>query len=108
VCGERRGSDAIAIDAAQIYARARARHGRRGVFPRIACSCCRHWRRRGILSRQDAAHPGRLAARQEGACTNREIEYLAGGDLQKLVADLMQAAGPRLPEVKKIVLESYF
>jgi hypothetical protein len=44
----------------------------------------------------------------EGARTNRELEYMAGGDLQKLVADLMQAAGPRLPEFKKIVPESYF
>jgi tripartite-type tricarboxylate transporter receptor subunit TctC len=45
---------------------------------------------------------------EEGARTNREIEYMSGADLQKLVADLMQAAGPRLPEFKKIVLESYF
>jgi tripartite-type tricarboxylate transporter receptor subunit TctC len=45
---------------------------------------------------------------EEGARTNREIEYMAGGDLQKLVADLMQAAGPRLPEFKKVVLKSYF
>jgi len=45
---------------------------------------------------------------EDGARTNREIEYMAGADLQKLVADLMQAAGPRLPEFKKIVLESYF
>lgn len=45
---------------------------------------------------------------EEGARTNREVEYMAGADLQKLVADLMQAAGPRLPEFKKVVLESYF
>jgi tripartite-type tricarboxylate transporter receptor subunit TctC len=44
----------------------------------------------------------------EGARTNRELEYMAGAELQKLVADLMQAAGPRLPEFKKVVLESYF
>jgi tripartite-type tricarboxylate transporter receptor subunit TctC len=44
----------------------------------------------------------------EGARTNREIEYASGAELQKLVGDLMQAAGPRLPEFKKVVLESYF
>jgi tripartite-type tricarboxylate transporter receptor subunit TctC len=44
----------------------------------------------------------------EGARTNRELEYMAGAELQKLVGDLMQAAGPRLPEFKKVVLESYF
>jgi tripartite-type tricarboxylate transporter receptor subunit TctC len=45
---------------------------------------------------------------EEGARTNREIEYMSGGDLQRLVADLMKAAGPRLPEFKKIVLDTYF
>jgi hypothetical protein len=44
---------------------------------------------------------------EEGARTNREIDYMADGGLQKLVADLMQAAGPRLPEFNKIVPESY-
>ena len=44
----------------------------------------------------------------EGARTNRELEYGPGAELQKLVGDLMQAAGPRLPEFKKVVLESYF
>jgi putative tricarboxylic transport membrane protein len=44
----------------------------------------------------------------EGARTNRELDYMAGAELQKLVAELMQAAGPRLPEFKKVVLESYF
>jgi len=44
----------------------------------------------------------------EGARTNREIEYASGAELQKLVGDLMQAAGPRLPEFKKVVLDSYF
>jgi hypothetical protein len=32
---------------------------------------------------------------------------MAGGDLQKLVADLMQAACPRLPEFKKAILKSF-
>jgi tripartite-type tricarboxylate transporter receptor subunit TctC len=45
---------------------------------------------------------------EEGARTNREIEYMSGADLQKLVGDLMQAAGPRLPEFHKIVLDTYF
>jgi tripartite-type tricarboxylate transporter receptor subunit TctC len=44
----------------------------------------------------------------EGAKTKREIEYMAGPDLQQLVGQLMTAAGPRLPEFRKIVLESYF
>jgi tripartite-type tricarboxylate transporter receptor subunit TctC len=48
------------------------------------------------------------AVLDEGAKTNREIEYMSGADLQKLVGDLMQAAGPRLPEFKKIVLDTYF
>jgi tripartite-type tricarboxylate transporter receptor subunit TctC len=45
---------------------------------------------------------------EEGTKTNREIEYLSGVDLQRLVAELMKAAGPRLPEFHKIVLDSYF
>jgi tripartite-type tricarboxylate transporter receptor subunit TctC len=45
---------------------------------------------------------------EEGAKTNREIEYMSGADLQRLVGALMQAAGPRLPEFHKIVLETYF
>jgi tripartite-type tricarboxylate transporter receptor subunit TctC len=45
---------------------------------------------------------------EEGAKTNREIEYMSGGDLQRLVRELMQSAGPRLPEFHKIVLDTYF
>jgi tripartite-type tricarboxylate transporter receptor subunit TctC len=45
---------------------------------------------------------------EEGAKTNREIEFMSGADLQKLVGDLMEAAGPHLPEFHKIVLDSYF
>ncbi|HEX3506732.1 MAG TPA: tripartite tricarboxylate transporter substrate-binding protein [Xanthobacteraceae bacterium] len=45
---------------------------------------------------------------EEGARTNREIEFMSGADLQKLVGDLMEAAGPRLPEFHKIVLDTYF
>jgi tripartite-type tricarboxylate transporter receptor subunit TctC len=58
-----------------------------------------------------AAFAGTLtdpAVIEEGARTNREIQFMPGGDLQKLVANLMQAAGPRLPELKQVVLESYF
>jgi tripartite-type tricarboxylate transporter receptor subunit TctC len=44
----------------------------------------------------------------EGAKTNREIEYLSGADLQRLVSDLMASVGPRLPEFHKIVLDTYF
>jgi tripartite-type tricarboxylate transporter receptor subunit TctC len=49
--------------------------------------------------------PGLVA---EGAKTKREIEYLAGSDLQRLIDNLMAQAGARLPEFRKIVLESYF
>jgi tripartite-type tricarboxylate transporter receptor subunit TctC len=45
---------------------------------------------------------------EEGAKTNREIEYMSGADVQKLVVDLMASAGPRVPEFHKIVLDSYF
>ena len=45
---------------------------------------------------------------QEGAQTSRDIEFMAGDEIQKLVGDLMRAAGPRLPEFRKIVLETYF
>jgi tripartite-type tricarboxylate transporter receptor subunit TctC len=48
------------------------------------------------------------AVLEEGAKTNREIEYMSGADLQHLVGDLMRAAGPRLPEFHKIVLDTYF
>jgi tripartite-type tricarboxylate transporter receptor subunit TctC len=48
------------------------------------------------------------AVLEEGARTNREIEYMSGADLQRVVGDLMKAAGPRLPEFHKIVLETYF
>jgi tripartite-type tricarboxylate transporter receptor subunit TctC len=48
------------------------------------------------------------AVMQEGAKTNREIDYMPGTDLQKLVGDLMEAGGRRLPEFHKIVLDSYF
>jgi tripartite-type tricarboxylate transporter receptor subunit TctC len=44
----------------------------------------------------------------EGAKTSHEIEYMGGRELQQFVAELMSAAGPRLPEFRKIVLESYF
>jgi tripartite-type tricarboxylate transporter receptor subunit TctC len=45
---------------------------------------------------------------EEGVKATREIEYLSGADLQKLVGKLIQAAGPRLPEFRKVVLEDYF
>lgn len=48
------------------------------------------------------------AVLDEGARTNREIEYLSGGDLQRLVSELMVSVGPRLPEFHKVVLDTYF
>jgi len=48
------------------------------------------------------------ALTEEGAKSNREIEYMAGAELQRHVGELMTAAGPRLPEFRKVVLETYF
>ena len=45
---------------------------------------------------------------EEGTKTSRDLEFMAGDELQKLVGELMRAAGPRLPEFRKIVLETYF
>jgi putative tricarboxylic transport membrane protein len=45
---------------------------------------------------------------EQGAKTNREIEYMSGSDLQRVVGELIKAAGPRLPEFRKIVLDTYF
>jgi tripartite-type tricarboxylate transporter receptor subunit TctC len=44
----------------------------------------------------------------EGVGSKREIDYLSGGELQRLVDGLMTEARVRLPEFRKIVLESYF
>jgi hypothetical protein len=33
---------------------------------------------------------------------------MGGWELQQLISQLMTAAGPRLPEFRKIVLETYF
>jgi len=44
----------------------------------------------------------------EGKRTTREIEYLSGAELQKLVGELMRAVGPHLAEFRKIVLDDYF
>ena len=43
----------------------------------------------------------------EGAKSKREIEYLSGSELQRLINSLIAEARPRLPEFRKIVLESY-
>lgn len=51
------------------------------------------------------ANPALVA---EGAKSKREIEYLSGSEMQRLVNNLMTEAGARLPEFRKIVLESYF
>ena len=44
----------------------------------------------------------------EGVRGKREIDFLSGGELQRLVDGLMTEARVRLPEFRKIVLESYF
>ena len=38
----------------------------------------------------------------------RDIDFLSGGDLQKLIVNLMGSAGQRLPEFRKVVLDTYF
>ena len=45
---------------------------------------------------------------EEAARSNREIDFLPGAALQQLIANLMGAAGPRLPEFRRVVLDSYF
>lgn len=44
----------------------------------------------------------------DGVRSKREIDYLSGGELQRLIDGLMTEARVRLPEFRKIVLESYF
>jgi tripartite-type tricarboxylate transporter receptor subunit TctC len=44
----------------------------------------------------------------EGVRTKREIDYLPGGELQRLIDGLMTEAKGRLPEFRKVLLESYF
>jgi len=44
----------------------------------------------------------------EGVRGKRELDYLSGGELQRLIDGLMTEAKVRLPEFRKIVLESYF
>jgi tripartite-type tricarboxylate transporter receptor subunit TctC len=44
----------------------------------------------------------------EGVRNKREIDFLAGVELQHLIEELMMEAKVRLPEFRKIVLESYF
>jgi tripartite-type tricarboxylate transporter receptor subunit TctC len=48
------------------------------------------------------------AVLEDGVKTNREIEYMSGVDLQRLIRELMASVGPRLPEFHKIVLDTYF
>jgi len=43
-----------------------------------------------------------------GAKTNREIDFMSGADLQRDVGELMRSAGPRLPEFRRILLDTYF
>jgi tripartite-type tricarboxylate transporter receptor subunit TctC len=44
----------------------------------------------------------------EGVKSGRQIEHMPGAELQKLVSELMRAAGPRLAEFRKVVLDDYF
>lgn len=44
----------------------------------------------------------------EGARSGREIDFMEGADLQRLIVNLMGSAGARLPEFRKVVLDTYF
>jgi tripartite-type tricarboxylate transporter receptor subunit TctC len=44
----------------------------------------------------------------EGARTKREINFMGGAELQDVISDLMKEAVPRLPEIKRVLLQSYF
>lgn len=49
------------------------------------------------------------AVLDEGKKSNRELSFLSGKDLQALVSEMMKTvAGPRLEEVRKIILKTYF
>ena len=45
---------------------------------------------------------------EEGAKTKREISYQSGAELQALIGELMKAAATRVPEIKRVFLNSYF
>ena len=45
---------------------------------------------------------------EEGARSNREINYMSGAELQSVIGSLMKEAGPRVPELKQVLLNSYF
>jgi tripartite-type tricarboxylate transporter receptor subunit TctC len=44
----------------------------------------------------------------EGARSGREIGYRSGEELQKMIVDMVAVASPRVPEFRKVVLETYF
>ena len=44
----------------------------------------------------------------EGKRTGRDIDYTAGNELQKHISALMDRAAPRVPEMRKVMLETYF
>jgi tripartite-type tricarboxylate transporter receptor subunit TctC len=46
---------------------------------------------------------------EEGSKTAREIDFMPGTDLQRLIADSMNSvSGPSLDELQKILLRTYF
>ncbi len=45
---------------------------------------------------------------EEGVKANREINFQSGADLQEEIAGLMKTAAPRVAEIKRILLNSYF
>ena len=44
----------------------------------------------------------------EGAKSRRDINYMPGADLQELIGSLMRAAEPRVADIKRVMLNTYF
>lgn len=44
----------------------------------------------------------------EGKRTGRDIDFMAGAELQKHISELMGRAAPRIPQMRTVMLETYF
>jgi hypothetical protein len=44
----------------------------------------------------------------EGAKSRRDINYMPGADLQELIGSLMKGAEPRVADIKRVMLNTYF
>ena len=45
---------------------------------------------------------------EEGAKSRREITFMPGAELQELIGSLMKAAEPRVADIKRVMLNTYF